>query len=226
MTWRHVLTASVVLAFGCDSQGDSMDANTPNYGSLSVFVRWGLQNAAGVSQPCPAGFGTTQVLTSTLGSGPWVPIADLPCADGSGIVTVGTFERIPPTVMVRITDGPGGHLFGESEPTTARSSVSFTVVTDLGRLKVHWGLSQGGVTKSCNDLGIDTVQVEVTPAQGQIITQSTPCTNYSTTTGLLPTGTARVVVTAGTKSGALDNVAVPMGSLSTDLWNTPIVLAF
>lgn len=225
MAWCHVLTASAVLAFGCDSQGDSMDANTGTPSSLSVTVYWTLKNAAGVYQPCPAGFGTTEVLALPVFSGgARVPIGDFPCADGSGTVTASLFEHLAPDIMVRITDGPGGHVFGESEPTGAAVAVSVAVITDLGRLKVHWTLSQGGVNKTCNDLGIDTVQVEATPAQGQTIRQSTPCINYYTTTGLLPTGTARVVVTAGAKSGSLDNVAVPMGSLSTDV--TPIDLAF
>ncbi len=224
MTWGCVFVVFGVLAVGCDGEGGSsvVDAST-SLPPFSVTVHWKLENAAGEPQPCPAGFDTAEVVVQSVRGAP--PISHLfPCADGIGIVTIKPVPRDSYGVMVRIRNGPDGPLFGESFPAFASGTVSLTVITDLGRLMVHWTLSQGGVTRTCADLGIDMVQIEVTPAQGQPVTRSASCVLRQEPTNPLPTGTARVVVTAGTKSGSIDNVMVPTGGLFADV--PPIDLAF
>jgi hypothetical protein len=224
MTWGRVFVVFGVLAVGCDGGGGSsvVDAST-DLPPFSVTVRWKLENAAGEPQPCPAGFDTAEVIVLGVRGG--VQSSNpFPCTDGEGVVTIRPVPRESYGVMVRIRDGVDGPLFGETFPALASGDVTLTVITDLGRLRVHWTLSQGGVTRTCADLGIDMVQIEVTPAQGQPMTRSAFCVLGQEPTNPLPTGTARVVVTAGTTSGSLDNVAVPTGGLFADV--PPIDLAF
>lgn len=196
----------------------------------AVTVHWKIRNSAGEPQPCPAGFDTVEVIPLTLRfTRPPVPFR---CEDGQGTLEWLEVPRSPTfALQLQITSSTSNEVFGETIVSLHSEGVPLdvtgTLVTDIGRLHLHWTLSQAGAPSSCAALGVATIKIDVIPTAGPTVTLTGACSS-DYPTGFLPTGTYRVEMTASSASGpgfgARDGVAVPTGGLLTDV--APIDIAF
>jgi len=197
----------------------------------TATVHWKIENSAGAPQPCPAGFDTVEVTPLALRfTGTTIPFR---CEDGQGTLQWLEEPRSPVSALqLRITSSISHEVFGETIVSPIQSEgvpldITGTLVTDLGRLHLHWTLSKAGAPSSCAALGVASIRIDLIPAVGPTVTLTGECSN-DYPTGFLPTGTYRVELTAssagGPGFGARDGVAVPTGRLLTDL--APIDIAF
>ena len=188
--------------------------------------------AAGELQPCPPGFDVAEVMiTSSRQISSFV--TPFPCADGVGMVTTHPSNRDSNGVFVRISRSLGGEVFGTSgapgvliSPTGTPFETTLVVITDRGSVGVSWTFTQAGMPRTCEEIGVMTTQVDFIPSTGLTVTEIVPCP-YFQTGARLPSGPARVVISAGSASGsasASSDVVVPMGGLSTTV--APINLSF
>jgi len=201
----------------------------------TITAHWTFENTAGEVQTCPAGFDTVEVLKETLRV--TLAAASFPCVDGEGTFETHEIARSQTGgYRLQLRRGDAGELFGETRSSDYPSGptgdhpfdLRFKMTTDLGRLAINWKLSQAGVQRSCEAIGVTSVRIDLIPATGPTITLMGTCSSLPYTTGRLKTGVYRVELTAASASGmgfgALDGVGVPTGGLLTEL--PPIDIAF
>lgn len=196
----------------------------------AVTVHWKIQNSAGEQQPCPAGFDTVEATPiATRSAGTPIPFR---CEDGQAHLEWLEVPRSPAFALrLRIMSSTSHEVFGETMVLLHSEGVPLdvtgTLITDIGRLDLHWTLSRVGVLSSCEALGVATIKIAVISTAGPIVTLAGTCSS-DYPTGNLPTGMYRVEMSASSASGpgfgARDGVAVPTGDLLANV--APIEIEF
>jgi cysteine-rich repeat protein len=196
----------------------------------AVTVHWKIQNSAGDQQPCPAGFDTVEATRiGPRSTGTPIPFR---CEDGQAQLEWLEVPRNPAFgLRLRITSSTSHEVFGETMVSLHSEGVPLdvtgTLVTDIGRLHLHWTLSRAGVPSSCDALGVATIKIAVISTAGPTVMLAGTCSS-GYPTGDLPTGTYRVEMSASSATGpgfgARDGVAVPTGGLLANV--APIEIVF
>jgi cysteine-rich repeat protein len=187
----------------------------------TVRVSWRLTTLAGETQPCPDGFDVAEVITQ---EGIWSAEVKrtFECAAGAtDVVLEKRSSEVGHDIQVLIKTA-SGEVYGESEidevDVERRSDSSHRIVTDAGKIHVHWGVWVGNQPTFCS--GVAAVDVVVRGAAGTVLAQSFPCDGYGDLTPLgltplLPVGTYSVDVSAlrggQSASATIDGIVVPPG---------------
>jgi cysteine-rich repeat protein len=200
----------------------------------TVTAHWTLENSAGEAQLCPDGFDTAAVVALTLRVG--ITVASFPCVYGEGTFEMYETPRSPTLgfylelrragTRERFSETPSFDHLGD--PTVDhRYDIRFKVITDIGKLGLRWSLPQAPGPTSCEQLGVDSIRIDLIPADGPTITLTDKCDYGFTHTGFLKTGTYRVEMTAtsarGMGFGARDGVEVPTGGQTGEIPQIDIV---
>jgi len=196
----------------------------------AITLHWKIQNSAGEPQPCPAGFDTIEVTPIPARS----TRAPMPfrCEDDQAhLEWVEAPRDAVGALRLRIISSTSHEVFGETSVYLHSAGVPLdvtgTLITDIGRLHLHWTLSRAGVPSSCEALGVATIEIEVISMAGPPVTLEGTCSS-DYPTGSLPTGTYRVEMSASSASGpgfgARDGIVVPTGGLLANV--APIEIAF
>jgi cysteine-rich repeat protein len=223
-----------ILKEGCDDgnndSGDGCSASCST--ETTITTHWKLEDHAGVPQPCPAGFDLAELRVAHARSGEQA--FPFPCEAGQGTVQVlGAARDAVGAVRVLVKSSATQEVFGETWYATVPSGggvadVTVTMITDVGRLHLFWGLSRAGAPTTCTALGVANVQIDAIPAVGPTISLVGACSPSDYPTGNLPSGTYRIVLSAssasGPGSGTLDGVVVPTGGQLANV--APIDVAF